>query len=147
MAFGSTKRKHTVGDDAFEVDREVAEDADGAAGGNHSNDDGHEDDDAQNGTKNPIFAEVILLNKPKGKNDSGSRHRQCYYCNNSYKSSSTRIRQHFFGTQNGTKSLIARCDVLRNNHVKYQELYDKLFSLYSNHLQCWICHLFYLDFD
>ena len=33
MAFGSTKRKRPVDDDAVEVVREVAKDADGAAGG------------------------------------------------------------------------------------------------------------------
>lgn len=137
MAFGSTKRKRPVDDDdaVEEVDREVAEAEDADGGGDRGDDDGREEDDAQNGTKNPIFAEVTFLNKPKGKNDGGARHWQCNRCKHSFKSSSTRIRLHFFGTQDGAKSPIARYDVLRSNRDKYQELYDKVLSLYSNHLE------------
>ncbi|KAF8727125.1 hypothetical protein HU200_019633 [Digitaria exilis] len=132
MAFGSAKRKRPVDDDDVEeVDPpEVTEnatpgDADGAASGDPSDDDGREEDDAQNGITNPILAEITFLNKTKGKNDGGSRNWRCNHCKQQYKSSLTRMKQHFFGTQNGKKASIARCEVLRNNRVKYQELYDK----------------------
>ena len=106
--------KHPVGDD--DVEEVDTEDADGAAGGYRSNDDGREEDVAQNGTKNLIFAEVILNNKPKGKNDSGSRHWQGNHCKHSHKSSSTIS----LVLKNGTKPPITRCDVLSNNRIKYQ---------------------------
>ena len=127
MVFGSCKSIDQNQIDIEEADEHIDLDA----GDEHEGDaDGtdEEDESAEHGTDisaKSFWDEVISLDAPTGKNPGGTKPWQCKHCQKKFKSSYTRICQHFFGPLPGERKQISRCSVA-NDHAKYKKIYHKV---------------------
>ncbi|XP_021722654.1 uncharacterized protein LOC110690135 [Chenopodium quinoa] len=74
----------------------------------------------------PLLAEITPIQGEKGKNAGGTKRWSCNHCKKTYRSSYTRVHQHFFGAQVGKKPKIGRCTVMLSNRVLLQSIRKKV---------------------